>query len=314
MSHSSEPSNLTSVMPVADRIDLLCDAFECDWQNGKTPRLEDFLERIEVDAQAQLFRELLRLDFDYRGRKGTAINQTEYIGRFPSHVAAIADVFVTLTQTDEPSLDSQRVDASRVDVPILEIGRQFGDYQILGELGRGGMGAVFKARHMRLKKTVALKVLPTARTRDPDAVARFQREMEAVGQLRHPHVVEAHDAGEENGTHYLVIEYVDGLDVATVIRQVVRQASAPARQPSSAGSTTPVVSSTPAGGWESCPTISSADACEIIRHAALGLQHAHERGLIHRDIKPSKLVVIDRGHRQGTRLGSGSLAGRASRR
>jgi hypothetical protein len=127
------------------------------------------------------------------------------------------------------------------------------DYEILEKLGEGGMGAVYKARHARLKKIVALKVLPLDRTQ-PGAVARFEREMEAVGKLEHPHLVRAMDAGEVDGTHFLVMEYVPGVDLSQLVRE---------RGP---------------------PPI--AEACELIRRAALGLQYAHEQGLVHRDIKP----------------------------
>ena len=85
----------------------------------------------------------------------------------------------------------------------------------------GGMGTVYKARHQRLKRIVALKLLPPDRTRDKRAVARFEREMEAVGKLEHPNIVRALDAGEHDGTHYLVMEYVDGLDLSQLVRRLL---------------------------------------------------------------------------------------------
>ena len=121
------------------------------------------------------------------------------------------------------------------------------------------MGSVWKAKHTRLKKFVALKLLPQEKTADLAAVARFNREMEAVGALRHPHIIEAHDAGEEHGTHYLVMEFVEGDDVGAIAKRV--------------------------------GSLPIADACEIARQTALGLQHAHEHDLVHRDIKPSNLLL-----------------------
>ena len=90
------------------------------------------------------------------------------------------------------------------------------EYEVVAKLGQGGMGAVYQARHRRLKRFVALKVLPAEKTKDAAAVARFQREMEAIGQLRHPNVIEAHDAGEDEGIYFLVVEYAAGLDLAAV--------------------------------------------------------------------------------------------------
>jgi hypothetical protein len=137
------------------------------------------------------------------------------------------------------------------------------DYQLLAKLGRGGMGTVYKALHTKLGKVVALKVLPSERMEDPHAVARFEQEMRAVGRLEHANIVGAHDAGEHEGTHFLVMEYVDGADLSELVR-----------------------------GLGPLPI---AEACELVRHAAVGLQHAHEHKLVHRDIKPSNLMLTATG-------------------
>src|SRR4051794_5871427 len=90
---------------------------------------------------------------------------------------------------------------------------RIGQYVLLGQLGRGGMGTVYRALHSSLKRVVALKVLPPDRMHDPQLLARFRREMEAVGKLNHPHVVQATDAGESDGRHFLVMEFIDGPDL-----------------------------------------------------------------------------------------------------
>jgi WD40 repeat protein/anti-sigma factor RsiW len=136
---------------------------------------------------------------------------------------------------------------------------QLREYRLLEKLGEGGMGTLYKALHTRLKRVVALKVLPSGRMNDPAAVARFQREMEAVGRLNHPHIVRATDAGEVDGTHFLVMEFIAGQTLAQLVE---------ARGP-----------------------LPVAEACELIRQAALGLQHVHEHGLVHRDVKPSNLLL-----------------------
>src|SRR5262249_47885367 len=94
-------------------------------------------------------------------------------------------------------------------IPQAALIGTLGQYQLLEKLGEGGMGAVYKAVHSRLERVVAVKVLPTNRLQDPQAVGRFQREMRAVGKLQHPNIVAAHDAGEIDGTHYLVMELVE---------------------------------------------------------------------------------------------------------
>ncbi|MCA9216163.1 MAG: serine/threonine protein kinase, partial [Planctomycetales bacterium] len=137
--------------------------------------------------------------------------------------------------------------------------QQIGPYHLESRLGVGGMGAVFKATHQKLKRVVALKLLPQDRWASDELIARFEREMEAIGKLDHPNIVRASDAGDDDGLHFLVMEYVDGIDLSRMVRRLGR--------------------------------IPVADACEIVRQAAIGLQYAHERGLVHRDIKPSNLML-----------------------
>lgn len=133
------------------------------------------------------------------------------------------------------------------------------DYRLLEQLGQGGMGTVYKAIHERLQRTVALKLLPAKRLRNNEAVGRFEREMRAIGRLDHPAIVRATDAGEVDGTHFLAMDYVPGIDVSKVVRLI-----GPLRVP---------------------------DACEIVRQAAIGLSYAHGQGLIHRDVKPSNIML-----------------------
>jgi len=137
--------------------------------------------------------------------------------------------------------------------------KQIGDYELLEKIGRGGMGEVFKARHLHLRKIRALKVLPHHFLNDEQALARFRREVENCGRLEHPNIVQAHDAGEDNGVPFLVMEFVDGCNLDELV--------------------------------ENSGRLSVGAACEVIRQAAVGLQHAHDFFLVHRDIKPSNLML-----------------------
>ena len=138
-----------------------------------------------------------------------------------------------------------------------------GPYQLLDLLGEGGMGRVFKARHTRLGREEALKVIRKEKLSNPIAVARFQHEIRAAAQLSHPNVVVAFDSDSANGMHFFSMEYVDGIDLTKLVRE---RGAMPIAQ-----------------------------ACDAIRQAALGLQHAYEKGLVHRDIKPSNLIITQRG-------------------
>ncbi len=138
-----------------------------------------------------------------------------------------------------------------------------GSYVLLERLGEGGMGQVFKARNWKLVKVVALKLIRKERLDNPDAVRRFQREIRAAAQLDHPNIVRALDADEVNGTQLLVMEYVQGTDLAKLVKK-----DGP---------------------------LAVDKACDYCRQAALGLQHACERGLVHRDIKPHNLLLTAAG-------------------
>lgn len=112
----------------------------------------------------------------------------------------------------EPSFGGHASNAAAT-APPEDLGT-LSEYRLLGELGQGGMGTVYRALHTKLDKTVAVKVLPADKLQDERAVARFEREMKAVGKLEHPNIVRALDAREVDGRHFLVMEYVAGLDLS----------------------------------------------------------------------------------------------------
>lgn len=150
-------------------------------------------------------------------------------------------------------------------------GSVLGQYQLLEPVGGGGMGVVYKALHVRLRQVVALKTMTRAARADEQALARFQREMAALGGLIHPNIVRATDAGEADGWHYLVMEFVEGFDRNQLVKL--------------------------------CGPLRVADACELIRQAATGLQFIHDNKRVHRDLKPSNLMLTLDGHAKILDLG-----------
>jgi predicted Ser/Thr protein kinase len=135
-------------------------------------------------------------------------------------------------------------------------------YEILEQLGRGGMGVVFKARQTRLDRLVALKVLPEQTARDPAFAERFSREARALARLNHPGIVAVHDFGQVDGRSYLVMEYVDGVNL---------------RQRLQAG------------------RLTLADIMQMIAQLCDALQYAHDQGIVHRDIKPENVLLDPKG-------------------
>ncbi len=136
-------------------------------------------------------------------------------------------------------------------------------YQLIRKLGEGGMGAVFLAEHRLMHRSVALKMIRTASLSHAQAVERFRREIQAAALLSHPNIVTAHDAEEAGGIHFLAMEYVEGVALSD---------------------------------WLAMHGPMPVDeACRYVREAALGLQYAHEKGMVHRDLKPHNLMRTQAG-------------------
>jgi serine/threonine protein kinase len=234
---SQEPSSPTSS---TGRIDQLCDQFERACQAGQPPLIEEYLMQAPAGDRDRLLGELLEIELDFRQRGGAFLQLEEYRNRFPESARLVESVFRRAVKT-----------------------RRLGDYELLEELGRGGMGVVYRARQIYLNQFVALKILPHRYLDDSQAVSRFRREMQSIGALNHPNIVRAFNAGEAGGVHFLVMEYVDGVNLQQFVSAAV-----------------------PPGG-----PLAVGAACEVIRQAALGLQHAHEHQLVHRDVKPANLML-----------------------
>jgi len=138
-----------------------------------------------------------------------------------------------------------------------------GSYVILEPIGSGGMGQVVKARHRYMQRQVALKFIRRDQRESADTSKRFQREVQLLAELRHPHIVQAYDAGIIGDIRFMAMEMLDGVDLDRLVRK--------------------------------CGPLPIGQACACIRQAALGLGHAHERSLVHRDIKPSNLFLTGEG-------------------
>ncbi len=188
------------------------------------------------------------------------------------------------THPDGRVLAQRLVDAGKLtpyqSLAVLE--RRFeelhvGNYEVLDLLGRGGMGTVFKARHRRMKRIVALKVLAREVAAEGSFLQRFQREVETIAQLSHPNIVMAHDADEAAIGPFLVMEFVNGRDLASEVTK-----SGP---------------------------LSVADALDCTLQAARGLEYAHGKGIIHRDIKPANLLRDVNGLVKVADLGLARLSG-----
>ena len=173
---------------------------------------------------------------------------------------------------DRGSLASSSADPARLITGAMLTER----YRIVGSIGRGGMGEVYKAEDLKLDQTVALKFLPDAIALDGAALARFHKEVRITRQVSHPNVCRVYDIGEVGGRHFLSMEFIDGEDLSSLLRRIGR--------------------------------LPGDKAVEIARHICAGLAAAHDNGVVHRDLKPANVMIDGRGRARITDFGVAVVA------
>ena len=264
--------------------------FEQAWRLGPRPQFVDYLPS-DIRLRSRVLIELVHIDLELRLKAGDFARVEEYLGRYPELTddrAATLELIAAeheLRRRQEPGLDLdgylQRFPQYGGDLtehiasPTVVSGKipkfpadvrggaapEVGGYEILGLLGRGGMGVVYKARQHSLDRPVALKFLPPECARDPVWLARFGREARTASALNHPHICTVYETGEFAGRPFLVLEFIEGITLQELAQ----------RRPG------------------------VAEVARLIGQAARALAAAHAAGVVHRDIKPANLMVRDDG-------------------
>jgi tetratricopeptide (TPR) repeat protein len=270
------------------RLDEVCLRFEEAWKaaSGKRPRLESYLGQSPESLRGALLHELLAVELAYRCREGERPTLDEYGPRFPEHLAVLRSAFAEVTPLAflvPSTVDTGRaltpatVDAgppgrTGPDVPAPESpgaaspwanawvpgGRPIPGYEVVGLLGRGGMGVVYRAVHLPLKRVVALKMIRAGAHAGAERRARFQREAEAAARLQHPNIVQIYEVGEHDGLPYLALEFVEG---GSLDRKL--------------------------GGAPQPP----GEAARLVETLARAMEAAHAQGVVHRDLKPANVLL-----------------------
>jgi tetratricopeptide (TPR) repeat protein len=274
-------------------VDAYVDSFDRAWQEGQTPEVDDFLPSGDHPLKRRILEMLLLADLEHRLEAGQAARVEAYLQRYPE-LAADASLVIDLLMWErvvrrrkEPNLSlgeyAQRFPHLQADLrerlaaplttpvvgpvaPLLAIP----GYQILGELGKGGMGVVYLARQVQLNRTVALKMIRSGEHAGADERMRFLTEAEVIAAIGHPGIVQIHEFGTHEDCPWFALEYCPGGSLAHKINR------------------TPL----PPG-----------EAASLVSQIAQAVQAAHEKGIIHRDLKPANVLMTAAGEPRVTDFG-----------
>ncbi|HEV3203940.1 MAG TPA: protein kinase, partial [Gemmataceae bacterium] len=248
MSEQAEP------VSIHEWVDDIADQFEKAWQGMKPPMVNEFLGDADGERRAALLSELIQIDLAYRARFGDCRQVDDYYQDFPELRNLPTPDFVSPT----PLPKTFHPPVSKGGNPANKSWPNIPGYEILGELGHGGMGVVYKARQDRLKRVVALKMISPGKQAGEWEQSRFRTEMEAVARLQHPNIVQIYEVGEQDGRQYCALEYVEGLSLSQWL------------------------AGTPKTGQE---------AANLLESLARAVYYAHQQGIIHRDLKPGNVLL-----------------------
>lgn len=257
-SHSSQTAPPQAVLE-----DVL-DQQRCDWMSGKAIRAAELLRRhIAVSSNPADASDIIYHEYLLRAELGQSPDWQEYLRDFPLY----AERLRFLRRADQVVAEALGASAA------VEGRAQLDDYELLEELGRGGMGVVFKARQKSLNRYVAIKMIRAGEGSDQEGRKRFENEAQAVARLQHPNIVQIYEVGQVNGRQFLALEFVEGQSLARHLAGT----PLPARQ-----------------------------AASLVETLARAIHYAHGKQIIHRDLKPSNVLVagaLDRGQLKVTDFG-----------
>jgi serine/threonine protein kinase len=287
---------------LALRTESVCDQFEAACRAGKRPDIESCLAGFTGPELAALVRELIALDVFWRRRAGERPEPREYRDRFPDHAALVDAAFAS-----EPC-EAETAPSG----PATEAPAELSGYELLGEIGHGGMGVVYRARNKKQGSLVALK---TVRFDDTAALDRLKQEFRKLVDVTHPNLVTLHELVCERGRWFFTMKLVDGVNFLSYVRAPVDRADAettedpefherstvPGLEAAQPGAQCPPHPQPVVGAGDPRPgiTLSPSQLLHLrqaLRQLAEGLCALHDAGLLHRDVSPSNVLVTRAGH------------------
>lgn len=264
------PTGCGGPLSEALRVDAACARFERDWREGRAPRIEDELGSAGDPQRPAMLRELLALELELRQEAGDDPASLEYLARFADHTKLVAEVFRELPRLDveDPSgrsstaTGSWPLTAPPEDAQLQVPARRFGDYELLEEIARGGMGVVYRARQVSLNRIVALKMNLSGHFASDAETRRFRIEAEAAANLDHPHIVPIYEVDRHDGFSFYSMKLIPGGSLAQHVARLVDDPRASAR---------------------------------LLVTIARAVHYAHGNGVVHRDLKPSNILLDEAG-------------------
>ena len=269
--------------------------------------------QTDSDQRAPL--EVLAAEYAEKMRTGKMTSIDDYVRSYPELESEIRELFPTILALENMKISQAKSFATKATMLPLKL-KELGDFEIIREIGRGGMGIVFEALQRSLQRHVALKVLPKAALLDPQQLQRFSREAHIAAKLHHSHLVSLHGAGEHDGYHFLVMELVAGASLDKILPVIAGKLNVkksktandepdPLLNTQNSGEKINLVAERIAeklaGPLDREPTRSDRQqyfrqVAEIGRDAAGAIDYAFEQGVLHRDIKPANLILDDAAH------------------
>jgi tetratricopeptide (TPR) repeat protein/predicted Ser/Thr protein kinase len=286
----SHATSNAPALPVSQfvQLDAVCDRFEAAWRSGRRPDLASYLSEAPAGVKVPLFRNLLNLDIEYRRQRGEQPEAQSYHGLFPELRDVVDAAFRARAQGSGASSMSQGdpvvrtgrtqvvKDSTAATAPQVAFGPGAtvdlteAGYEVLGELGLGGMGVVYKAHQVALNRVVALKLIKAGTFASEAERVRFQNEAEAVAQLDHPHIIPIYEVGTLRGQHFFSMKLISGTGLDKRLADYAANPRAAAR---------------------------------LVAVTAEAIHHAHQCGILHRDLKPANILLDERGEPYVTDFG-----------
>lgn len=258
-------------------IELVHSDLEFRVKGGEQVEIERYLQPYpELAKEPDVLRDLIKSEFELKRRDNPLIDPGQYWKRFPEQLDLLQEIFPefntheTVVSKEEQATALYQDSGSGPQPEDPSQATSFGDYILLKEISRGGMGIVYKAQHRQLKRVVALKLILSGALADEEQIKRFYAEAEAAAKLDHPGIVPLYNFGKVEGKYFIEMAFVEGESLAERVR------TAPAE---------------------------SKAAAQLLLQVSRGIQHAHEKGIIHRDLKPANILIDQAGQPRVTDFG-----------